>query len=313
MKVLFHTHTINFRGTAVAVYDYARYNEEILGNESIICYNSGFNEEDKSEEKALDMFRQRFEVYSHDNNDEELQEHCDKADISYFIKYGFNNEFLPITRTAIHAVFQANDPHGTRYAYISRWLADEMNNGHTYVPHIVDLPEPTKNLREQLQIPKDKIVVGRLGGFNTFDLPFVKQAVIEILNSDDRFVFLFANTQQFIQHKNMIYLQPFVDRQLKSNYINACDMMLHARQRGESFGLSVAEFLSQNKPVMAWEDGIDKNHLDMLEGSGLLYNQSNVKEMLQSFKDFKQEDWSKRVEEFKPEPVMKRFNEVFFE
>ena len=40
MKVLFHTLTLNFRGTAVAVYDYAKYNQEILGNESIICYDA---------------------------------------------------------------------------------------------------------------------------------------------------------------------------------------------------------------------------------------------------------------------------------
>ena len=38
MKVLFHTNTLNYRGTTVAVADYAKYNQDILGNESIIAY-----------------------------------------------------------------------------------------------------------------------------------------------------------------------------------------------------------------------------------------------------------------------------------
>ena len=58
MKVLFHTHTLNFRGTAVAVYDYAKYNQEILGNESIICYNASVPEEldVSTEQQVLNIF-----------------------------------------------------------------------------------------------------------------------------------------------------------------------------------------------------------------------------------------------------------------
>jgi hypothetical protein len=87
--------------------------------------------------------------------------------------------------------------------------------------------------------------------------------------------------------------------------------MLHARQRGESFGLSIAEFLSMNKPVLAWNDGHDLNHLDMLKDSGLLYNdESHLNELIRSLPDFK-EDWTKRVEQYKPVPVMNKFKEVF--
>jgi hypothetical protein len=61
----------------------------------------------------------------------------------------------------------------------------------------------------------------------------------------------------------------------KANFINTCDAMIHARQRGESFGLSVAEFLSLDKPVLAWEGGRDLNHLEMLKDSYTLYNEDN--------------------------------------
>jgi hypothetical protein len=87
--------------------------------------------------------------------------------------------------------------------------------------------------------------------------------------------------------------------------------MLHARERGESFGLSIAEFLSLNKPVLAWNNGHDLNHLDMLKDSGLLYNDANdLNSLLHNLPDFK-EDWTKRVEQYKPTPVMNKFKKVF--
>ena len=39
MKVLFHAEQLNYRGTTNSVVDYARYNQEILGNESAIIYD----------------------------------------------------------------------------------------------------------------------------------------------------------------------------------------------------------------------------------------------------------------------------------
>ena len=87
--------------------------------------------------------------------------------------------------------------------------------------------------------------------------------------------------------------------------------MLHARQRGESFGLAIAEFLSLNKPVMAWNNGHDLNHLEMLKDSGLLYNNANdITSILDNLHSYS-EDWARRVDDYKPEVVMKKFDEVF--
>jgi hypothetical protein len=86
--------------------------------------------------------------------------------------------------------------------------------------------------------------------------------------------------------------------------------MLHARQRGESFGLSVCEFLFHNKPVVAWEGGVDLNHRLILRETGLMYNETNLEEKLLSFKDNKY-DYKSLVKEFEPKPVMEKFNEVF--
>jgi glycosyltransferase involved in cell wall biosynthesis len=130
---------------------------------------------------------------------------------------------------------------------------------------------------------------------------------------NENYVFLFASTSPFIDHPNVKFINEIHNLQKKSNFINTCDAMLHGRQLGESFGLSIAEFLALNKPVMAWGKGLDLNHVDMLKDSGLLYNdQVELKEMLLNIKDFtNKEDWSKRVEQYNPTAVMTKFNEVF--
>jgi hypothetical protein len=182
-----------------------------------------------------------------------------------------------------------------------------------FVPHIVDLPEPKKDYREALGIRPDQIIIGRLGGYFTFDIKFVKDYITKLVHDNDTFVFLMMGTEPFVSHPNVKFINEIHDVQRKADFINTCDAMLHARERGESFGLSIAEFLSLNKPVLAWNNGHDLNHLDMLKDSGLLYNDaSHLNYLLHNLPEFKQ-DWTKRVEQFKPVPVMNKFKEVFLD
>lgn len=325
MKILFHTNTINYRGTTVAVRDYARYNQEILGNESVIAYCKTYGQEkDMGNEPAvIEELEKEFKVVSYRAGDIAKKIESEKIDLAYFIKSGQQDGELPPMpgsdryfptncKTAVHAVFQFYEPHGDRYAYISKWLSDEMSQGEVpYVPHIIHLPTPTGNYRKALGISEDKIVVGRIGGYYTFDIPGVKEYIKRLVHDNDAFVFLFVGTEPFIDHPNVKFINEIYDLQKKANFINSCDCMIHARARGESFGLSIAEFLSLNKPVLAWNGGHDKNHIEMLRDSGTLYNnETDLNYMLHNLGDFK-EDWTQRVAEFKPESVMKKFNEVF--
>ena len=64
MKILFHTNTLNYRGTTVAVADYARYNQDILGNESVIAYcKTNGQEKDMGNEPAvIEALEKKFNV-----------------------------------------------------------------------------------------------------------------------------------------------------------------------------------------------------------------------------------------------------------
>ena len=331
MKVLFHTHTLNYRGVAGAVRDYARYNQEILGNESIILYNSHhkYVKDEGNEQSVVDKFKEEFKVigYNGDHAFKEVSNICEKEnlDLAYFIKAGnkgtelpcdaFDMKVISTAKTAVHCVFQAFEPHGDRYAYISEWLSRHVHSitkqAVPYVPHIVKLPEPTKNYREMLGVRPDQFLIGRIGGYYTFDIEFVKKQIEYLVSKTDRFVFLFIGTAPWIDHPNVKFTQEIHDVQLKTDLINSCDAGIHARTRGESFGLSIAEFLYLNKPILAFNGGHDLNHLLMLNNSGLLYEESNLIDKIQELPSMTNTEWSKRVKSFSPEIVMKKFKDVF--
>ena len=316
MKILFHTNTLNYRGTTVAITDYAKYTREILGLEPVIAYcKTNGQERDMGNEPAvIEALEKQFEVigYRAGKLEGKIDQH--KIDVAYFINSGKKEQLPTNCRTAVHADFQFYEPHGDRYAYISEWLSKHMTSGQTpFVPHIVQLPSPNKSFREHLGIRQDQIVIGRIGGYYTFDLPFVKDMITRLVYETDQFVFLFVGTEPFIDHPQVKFINELHEPQKKANFINSCDAMLHARSRGESFGLSIAEFLFFNKPVFAWKDGHDMNHVEMLRDSGTLYTDAiQLKYLLYKTKEFQQqEDWSARVKPFNPTEVMMKFKEVF--
>jgi glycosyltransferase involved in cell wall biosynthesis len=312
--VLFFVNTLSFRGTTTAVLDYAKYNQTILGNESVIGYRSdiGYFPDGGTEDEVYKKILTEYEIRPLVGNN--FNTICNDIDFSYFIRAGYKEEIPDNTRVGVHAVFQYNQPHGDKYAYISRWLSWKMSMGLIpFVPHIVNLPPPTENvarLRNQLGLKKDDIVIGRIGGYETFDIDFVKQAVADVVNKNKNIKFLMLNTKPFYAHERIKYINPITSLQLKSDFINLCDGFLHARSGGESFGLAIAEALYFNKPVLCYEGGHDQNHVEMLRWTPLFYNSSNVFEKINSIKEFRG-DWSELVSEFNPEAVMRKFNDIF--
>jgi hypothetical protein len=307
----FHSNQLGIRGTEVALYDYALYNEEILGNKSYIISNAN------AELTTLKKFQNRFEVFLYKNFEECYQFVEDKGiEYVYYIKAGDNDgKVISGIKNAIHAVFQNKDVHGDSYAYVSKWLAEQMGMGDQYVPHIVCLPEPKKNYKEKLNIPERNIIIGRYGGFNDFDLPFVYKAIEEALKQRNDITFLFMNTRPFISsNPNVVYVEGTYNLQNKADFINTCDYMIHARQHGESFGLAICEFLFNDKPVISWKNGLDKHHISLLNQHGIWYEtQQDLYSVLTQLKkpSHTKGFYKELVEQFSPKQVMKRFEQIF--
>lgn len=306
----FHTNELTIRGTEVALFDYAHYNETLLGHHSYIFASAN------GDLSSLPKFKNRFEVFLYqDFNDCQrfVQEHGIQC--MYYIKAGNDDrKVIPGIKNAIHAVFQHKVTHGDTHAYVSEWLADTMGEPDAYVPHIVHMPVPNKNYRKKLNISEDAIVIGRYGGYGEFDLPFVHDAIVRTVNERSDIYFLLMNTRPFTgPHPNIIHIDSTFVPQNKSNFIDTCDYMLHARNYGESFGLSICEFLFHDKPIISWKSGLDRNHIKLLQSRGIWYNNGheayNILKTIGKNCAYKG-TYSSLVSGFTPETVMNRFNKI---
>lgn len=303
MNILFHSNQLGLRGTEVALYDYAYYNEKLLNNVSYIAAPR------QSDMTSLEKFKEVFSdrIFLYDNFYDLFSL---KIDCSYFIKAGFDDgKIIPGVKNIIHSVFDASYPHGDVYIAVSEWLGNKHKVD--YLPHIVLLPDIKEDFREYLNIPKEAVVFGRYGGYDQFDLPYLQNIISNILENRKDVYFLLMNTKPFyFEHPRLIYLEPTTDIDTKVAFINTTDAMIHGRSDGESFGLSISEFLHQDKPVITNIDGRDKNHVHILKDNGFYY--SSDKELYAILINFQKSNYQLKhlISEFQPELVMQKFKSL---
>ena len=129
-KIAFYSPHLSERGTETAMYDFAYYNETILGNESIIIYDPNCHNNHPS---AIEKFKKRFDVFEVNGPNFEfgwnsqivvplidtilLKENCD---ILYMQKGGRNDGvYSRVCKNIILCCGGHYEPHGEVYAYVS--------------------------------------------------------------------------------------------------------------------------------------------------------------------------------------------------
>ena len=309
--IAFHQEHLSERGTSVAIYDYADYNEKLLGNKSIIIYKKNHS---LTHTQMKNRFKSRFNCFEYENN-EEINNIIINEDVFAFYNIAGENVRLPIynCRNLTHSVFSGVMTHGDVHCAISEVVSDFLK----VVPHMVSLSiekdNPTKdNMRKELGIPEEATVIGRHGGKYSFDIESVKDYVKKLVDSNENIWFLFLNTECFIKHDRVIHLESTVDPHLKCKFILTCDAMLHASRLGETFGLAIAEFSVCNKPIITTTAG-ELMHLRILNDKALIYDDFNsLKEIITNIKSIssKRKNWN-AYEAYSPENVMEIFNDIF--
>ena len=309
-KIAFHSNQLGIRGTEVAMYQYAKYNEEILGNKSVIV---SFPNRDHG---AIEKFRDRFEVVLMEWSEYETYLTQNNFDYLYLIKMGTNDGYcLQTIPCLIHAVFRFNDPHGHKYFYVSDWLAkDQGYDPETYsLPHICEkLPEAEYNFREKHNISENARVFGCYGGSTEFNIESTKSVIRKVVEEHDDIYFIFMNIQEFADHPQIKFYPGNYDLKEKSAFVDACDAMIHARRGGETFGLAVSEFALSNKPVITYELSGERSHLDILGERAIIYK--GYEDLLDIFVNFplyiKYTDYDLPYKQFSPELIMKKFEKL---
>ena len=319
-KIIFHENSLNERGTSIAVYDYAYYSRELLDLDPIICYDTKY----QNSPAVIEKFKKEFDTISYENFSE-VQLLVDRIQPDYFyaLKYGTPDHILVNgSKNLIHSVFSKNinDVHGDVYAVVSEWQSLQTGNKVPFVPHMLNLPKIGDDIRDQLSIPKNHVVVGRYGAKDTFNVNFAPSVVLQVLEKRKDMWMLFANTSTVIEHPRCIYLNEIVDINEKVRFINTCDAMLHARDYGETFGLSVLEFASKNKQIISYDNEAlqsshplgGRNHFLFLGQNCFKYqNQQQLGHILMYLTKSNPFNTEYLVDKFSPSNVMLQFKKVF--
>ena len=297
LRIGFHNMQLCDRGSTVAMYDYAHYNETLLGNTSYVIYDTT---SPRNQAAVLAKCEQRFgsdRVFGYsDLIDVEQFIQDSELDAIYIIKFGTADRYVfKGCPTLVHSVFKV-DPHGYRYATVSNYLktvhspatlTDEQRTSVKVVPHMIDMPSMQElrtreggipDYRQKHGIPDadHAFVIGRYGGLKQFNLPQVHEGIVRFLNEPQLpgtkpVYFLFANTLPFYSHERIKYVDIIYDKHDKAAFILSCDAMIHGRSDGETFGLSLGEFAFYNKPVITTLTDEFNAHLDIMQDRAIQY------------------------------------------
>jgi hypothetical protein len=311
VKIAFWDNCLCERGTTISLYDYAFYNKTLLGNESIIMYNITRHDNNSS---VIEKIKKHFTVIGVDNFNKVdpilLNEKCD---VFYIIKGGeYEGQISRVIKTVVHCVFNCSQPHGNVYSSISPWV--NGNNGqYPVVPHMINLPKHDDNMRTELNIPKQAVVFGGYGGADNFSIEFARDVVYKVAMNNPNIYFLFANFRKFCPDlPNIIHLPMQIDLYEKVKFINTTDAMLWARKDGETFGISIGEFSSKNKPIIATKSGY-LAHVHLLGDKAIWYHDTySLTNILLNFNPEveKIKDWN-AYKNYTPEKVMEVFKNIY--
>jgi hypothetical protein len=315
MKIAFHDNILSLRGTTIAIYDWAYWSRYYLEVDPIIMFNINYPQ---NNEDVYKKFESQFSVFGYYDKSE-IDKILEQNECDYFFMMKSGNKDGVISSvcknlvSATSSAWTSDWIHGDVYAMCSEWLSKLTNFTVPCVPHIVNLPDIQLNMREELNIPKDSLVIGRNGGWETFDISFVKEAIYQVLNERSDIWFIFQFTEPFIEHERVIYLPGTANLEKKVKFVNTCDAMIHARYQGESFGLSCAEFSIRNKPVITYYNSIERNHIDTLNEKGIYYeNKKDIDHIFKNLdkKEINSLEWN-CYQDYSPEKVIQKFKEVY--
>ena len=342
------------RGSQVQTFDYALYAKQLLGVRVIIISGDPINTSTAT--LVQTRWKNHFELTPQSSSWTEIaarlrEQSCFDLYLCTHGKRSGPNAPVKMVealmrggvRVHIHAIFYGVVPWGSTFARVGGAIRAGTSDS-PVVPLIVRPGELVgENMRQRLGIGENATVFCRHGGVDTFNIDIAKRAVQRVAKQRPDIYFVFLNTLPFApEQPNLLHLPAIVTTEGKARFIRTCDAMLHARADGETFGLSVAEFSSHNKPVLTfcpkdicaknlanttklgkWNQVIGKRryqvwyeHARILGAKGLFY--SELAELENTMLTFNRtaaglrRDWN-AYEQFVPEKVIGQFSSVFLQ
>jgi hypothetical protein len=258
MKVGFLSNRITNRGTEVALYDYADYNEILLKNTSIVITRDIKKipySPDNSQE-MYDKFKARFSLF-----DYETTEDIDRIVVEQNIQVlfivkagGYDGLLSSKCKNLVLCVFTTREPHGELYTSLHSFLNMKDATDLPVLPHMVRVHPTQENMRIELGIPENALVFGTYSGETCFNIDYVREVVQKIGHDPEykHIYFIFLGILPFgTPSDRILFLPKTTVLERKKKFINTCDAMLYGRTCGETFGLACGEFSISGKPIIA--------------------------------------------------------------
>lgn len=196
-NIVFFLNQICGRGTTDIVYNLAKYNQILLNNNSKILTLK--NPKYKHNQFVIDKIKNEIEIIEIDDYSQ-LDNFKKNVDVFYGCKFGNKDEMIMHdVKNIVHAIFPAFEPHGDEYLLLCKHYASKLN-WQKYLEPIIDQKTlfHDENWRKKYNINNEDIIFGRSGGYDSFDIPFVKDLIKEIVNNNENIKFWFTNTEPFL-------------------------------------------------------------------------------------------------------------------
>ncbi len=212
---------------------------------------------------------------------------------------------------------------------VALWGQGDPRCGVLYCP--IEKPHSRENLRAELGIAPDTVVMGRVGR-NADDIhdPISLKAYKQIESEKTLFLALapppnMVRDAEALGIKNFRALPPTVDEVWLSKFYNTMDVLAHARTDGETFGCVIAEAMIHGRPVVTHLTDLRNAQAELIQDkiSGFVVEQHdwiNYAGKLKILIDNKekrlqmgQAALKRAMENFEAELITKKLEKMYFE
>lgn len=176
----------------------------------------------------------------------------------------------------------------SKVIYVSKhiqWQAAQAGkDNHSVIGIPVKPPLSNEDLREELGIPNDALVFGRIGrdDENIYD-PININAYSRVEQDNVFFVLVNPSTKcrsdiKDLGIKNAKYIEKTTDEVRVSKFYNTIDVLAHARKDGECSPQNVWEAFSHGKPVISHYGHPFNGHIEVIQDCGFVVMKDDVDE-----------------------------------
>ena len=261
------------------------YFKEILGQEKLLCYNS------PSELLNIIHGLKPFILHRY------------SAGIP---EYPFVREIKQHTRHFVStSVFGDQDDtiDISKVIYVSKhvqWMADKVGNAekgvfypnHHVVRNPIEAPYSSDNLREELDIPKDAFVFGRIGrdDDSIYDSTNI-EAYAKVEQGNTYFIFVNPSGKcrsdiKRLGIKNAKFIERTTSEIRLSQFYNSLDVLAHARKDGECNAAVHFESMAHGKPVISHYGEVFQGHIECIQNAGFVVLAGDVEEYARIMRAF---------------------------